>query len=424
MPLDRALDSLRRDDRATGLAALLEAWGRTRHPRIADVIDAITQQHLDAAPDPGIALRRTTGSDQWDERFEANDVLDLGHLFHWLRAPNDPDKGIHGLDLLAARTRALLGRPPDPRVTKHLVRFLVDQTEGGPHQRSRIVACVDGAAAPLTHLRDVRFTVAIEHLGTRPIAGLLAEKPPSIVAALVELRAAEPSELDAAEWESLRRIEDLVAGAVTHQGAPSIRDLFEAVWADPSSNEPRHVLADRLQEAGDPRGDFIALQLARDGKKKRASFEETSLLEQHGFAWRGALRCEQSNGRSSAGGSSTRSTSDTNRRSAFPSTRGAGMAWAARASGRRSSACRYGRTPSFTRAGCSTRGGSFRCDTSRTSAWKTHRSAPGGPAAMDLVRDRPSSDGRVAEDGRARPPAGVAEHDAPAADADHAEPRP
>lgn len=51
---------------------------------------------------------------------------------------------------------------------------------------------------------------------------------------------------------------DLVQVAVP---PPAIAALFAEVYQRPASNGPRQVLADRLQAAGDPRGDFIALQM-------------------------------------------------------------------------------------------------------------------------------------------------------------------
>ena len=61
--------------------------------------------------------------------------------------------------------------------------------------------------------------------------------------------------------------------------------LLELVYATPDEDGPRHVLADFLQELGDPRGEFIALDLSGAGSEARAA-----LLEQHRADWLGALR--------------------------------------------------------------------------------------------------------------------------------------
>jgi uncharacterized protein (TIGR02996 family) len=56
-------------------------------------------------------------------------------------------------------------------------------------------------------------------------------------------------------------------------------DLFAAVYAEPDSDEPRVVLADHLMDEGDPRGEFIAKQLAGDDAGAEA------LLAAHGRTW-------------------------------------------------------------------------------------------------------------------------------------------
>lgn len=67
--------------------------------------------------------------------------------------------------------------------------------------------------------------------------------------------------------------------------------LLEAVLAKPTDDAPRAVYADWLQERGDPRGEFIALQLAlarRDDAAKQARADE--LLARHSLEWTEALR--------------------------------------------------------------------------------------------------------------------------------------
>lgn len=65
--------------------------------------------------------------------------------------------------------------------------------------------------------------------------------------------------------------------------------LWAAVHADPESDEARLVLADALTQRGDPRGEFILLQIesARTG---RVTARERALVKQHGDVWLGRLR--------------------------------------------------------------------------------------------------------------------------------------
>lgn len=64
--------------------------------------------------------------------------------------------------------------------------------------------------------------------------------------------------------------------------------LFAAVHAAPGDDRPRAVLADHLQELGDPRGAFIALSLAEGIDPARAR-RVRALLEAHGPQFLGPL---------------------------------------------------------------------------------------------------------------------------------------
>jgi uncharacterized protein (TIGR02996 family) len=63
--------------------------------------------------------------------------------------------------------------------------------------------------------------------------------------------------------------------------------LYAAVYANPADDGPRLVLADALQQLGDPRGELIALQRARKGKRK--SPRERELFDQYARTWLGEI---------------------------------------------------------------------------------------------------------------------------------------
>ena len=89
---------------------------------------------------------------------------------------------------------------------------------------------------------------------------------------------------------------DLLPKSATPIAAKPMRrdlaELYAAVYASPDDDAPRAVLADALQDAGDPRGELIALQLreaagdATDEMRERARV----LVQKHGKPWLGALR--------------------------------------------------------------------------------------------------------------------------------------
>jgi uncharacterized protein (TIGR02996 family) len=67
--------------------------------------------------------------------------------------------------------------------------------------------------------------------------------------------------------------------------------LLEAIYAAPHDDAPRLVYADFLQEKGDARGEFIALQFARlrASPTAKALAREKSLLVRHRRKWTGKL---------------------------------------------------------------------------------------------------------------------------------------
>ena len=71
----------------------------------------------------------------------------------------------------------------------------------------------------------------------------------------------------------------------------STQTLFDAVYDDPRSDARRLVLADQLLEQGDPRGEFIALQMQKLQRPLSGSAmrREKLLLRKHREAWLGPL---------------------------------------------------------------------------------------------------------------------------------------
>ena len=63
------------------------------------------------------------------------------------------------------------------------------------------------------------------------------------------------------------------------------RELLDAVYADPESDAARLVLADWLQENGDPRGELISLQLSRAAGTREGRAREKELLASGRKEW-------------------------------------------------------------------------------------------------------------------------------------------
>jgi uncharacterized protein (TIGR02996 family) len=75
---------------------------------------------------------------------------------------------------------------------------------------------------------------------------------------------------------------------------PDLPGLLAAVIARPDDDEPRLVMADHLAEAGDPRGEFIQLQIAvalpGGGVTREMKARMWLLLERHNLTWLAPLR--------------------------------------------------------------------------------------------------------------------------------------
>ena len=67
----------------------------------------------------------------------------------------------------------------------------------------------------------------------------------------------------------------------------SIAALFAQVYANPDDDGVRHVLADALIAANDPRGELIQHQLQPSADHGRRAMQ---LIQRHGLTWLGALR--------------------------------------------------------------------------------------------------------------------------------------
>src|SRR5262245_55536383 len=81
--------------------------------------------------------------------------------------------------------------------------------------------------------------------------------------------------------------------------ADALPGLLAACKADPNDDGLRLILADWLEERGDPRGAFVRLQVERsrlrdwDARQADLARREAALLRRHRAAWLGALagRC-------------------------------------------------------------------------------------------------------------------------------------
>jgi uncharacterized protein (TIGR02996 family) len=108
-------------------------------------------------------------------------------------------------------------------------------------------------------LHDHDITHLLERLGYTP--------PSSLASWAAVTRLLPPNDVDLLRYELGLPVDarkNLVAEPITLAPEDELdRQLLADVWANPDADEPRIVYADRLQQRSDPRGELIALQLAR-----------------------------------------------------------------------------------------------------------------------------------------------------------------
>lgn len=271
--LERALASASLED---ALLAICRAWARCPSPRLAELALAFARA-LPEEPVAGDTQRQR--EERWHALSDAADPRALPALLAtpWTKRPADA----------MARLEKLARFPPDPRIVHALLeldtgqrflsaagnRFWVLAFElmlgwGAVEAAQRIpkAAPPPGDPVPLAGARYVNIfePVLASWRGRLPVA-------PELSAPLAEL--------------AERLHERVRAGhAVTER-------LVEAVFAAPGDDGARLVLADALSEAGDPRGEFIALSYAHErGELALGKVERLSrLLQASGRRWLGDL---------------------------------------------------------------------------------------------------------------------------------------
>lgn len=300
MTLKDALSSLRAcaellesGDRRAAYEALRGGWRAWRDDQLGELVERAARVLGDATPIAGKTLKAWQLA--WVDRARRADPLDALALLDSL-APRatDPAKA----SLVTVCLKELAPHVDDPQLTKPLCALL--KLPGGSSSWSKVQTAlfklVEGAGDPRAiGLLDELVTHARENPTERPpsIQTSVLERAPKVAARLRARVVKEPL----AESEELGQVMEGVRArlgrdlppmrAATTAKPTSAQALLQAIHDAPWDDTPRHVYADYLQERGDPRGEFIALQMrAGDAEAQRRA---SALLEKHERAWLGPL---------------------------------------------------------------------------------------------------------------------------------------
>ncbi len=257
--LRRALDRLEAGALGPALSAVEDAWRACRVPALADVLGA-----LDAKlPDEPVPVPKRKGEleEVWLSKVG---VVRPERLFTapWPTQWRDAQR----------RMNALYGLPPSPRLAEAAQRLA--QLEPLPYTAQAAQPFWQGLAWFIAEQGDVRQLDALLAFETRLARFVRRAETPATDA----LRAVRTVELDAATLALVSALERAVGPAPT-------RSAVAPVKIPPQ--EARRVWADELSEAGDPRGELVALQLAlADGTASpSATARVRTLLNKHARAW-------------------------------------------------------------------------------------------------------------------------------------------
>jgi uncharacterized protein (TIGR02996 family) len=283
----RALAAFESGDGQTALDLLLERWRATRSPRLRRAITLLSQR-LERPPIAGGTRERRFL--EWRAIARAEESPDVPRL-------------IASLTTLGSREAELLLRDvdswgPDPRVATSLADLLSKPPPGFVGLKARpfwdhaleLVA----VHADVSHLDDVEQLDSACAGVVRDSEALARHLRAGLARVAEAIRAAKHGRgIGADEVDACDRLVRLLEAERqrTIDDRASIDALFAAVYEEPASDERRMVLADALEAVGDPRGEFISLQLAdaRGEMSARARAREKRLLEAYGRRWLGGI---------------------------------------------------------------------------------------------------------------------------------------
>jgi uncharacterized protein (TIGR02996 family) len=263
--IDGAITAAQRGDWFRCLELLVAAWRPHREPELAVAIERVAERVRAPSMEPStkaVAARVATAT-----------LADVGPILATIK--RQLRKQARLLDQLVALSTRI---GPEPRIADLLAEIF----EATPFARASspselpVLAALEAIDDPRHRPMILRTAAKIEATSYRHGAMIARLDRIGAVARAIEAR---PSPAPLAR--SLAALEAELARPFAFDTAP----LLAAIYADPDNTEARLVYADALQEQGDPRGEFIALQCAGTTPSRR----ERALLRVHEREWLGGL---------------------------------------------------------------------------------------------------------------------------------------
>ena len=252
---------------------LLDRWRKNPARELAEALEqALAAVTPNAPPADQSAWQRRA------RKLGADDLPELAALLSCLVTRRLGDVG--------ERLRAIRKLGPDPRVAAAIAAFMrevpfTSNSSLGLWREVLTTLVAAGDPRAIAWVTEFKANLASTREGFRKLV------EPEAARTQQALVAAFPNGVP-----SLVGVAPAVAAPVKNASSGKARDeatLLAAVYAHPEDDGPRLVLADHLQERGDPRGEFIALQCQPEAQRAASHKRIGELLRKHGKAWLGEL---------------------------------------------------------------------------------------------------------------------------------------
>lgn len=250
------------------LSALVTLWSQWKVIRLGDLIARLTVE-----ASKGRAPVRPSGSrsavEVWKEVEAARDPLDLPRLLEPIpKATTGVQRG---------RVEALVTWPAHPLLVRTALEWL---------STHKVTVFTTELAAMMQQVEDPALSARLAEMGPNLTTAMrfVGRRQAKVIVALAETAASwrEPP-LSTAEAAALDAFD--VSAKPPPPGDTA--SLFAKVYAAPGDDSLRALLADALVASGDPRGEFISMQLLRgDAAPSKA---EKKLEAEWRDAWLGRL---------------------------------------------------------------------------------------------------------------------------------------
>lgn len=273
--LEHARIAVSKEDWPLALEGLLVAWRKKRVVRIAELIDRVSERL------PSDPIKAKTAKQRHAAWLDTSQTLDHASLGRLLATPF-PGRWQDAVPIV---TR--LGEfRDDPRIAVALASFVAAEPyatmlHAGPLFRI--------ATEIIARHREARAKATLEEHLQRTHSFYWQYREEQLVrSAVARMSETPPDVLDSKEEAALASVEAFFAAEIKADASAgkTEADFMAAIYAAPNEDMPRAVYADWLTEHGDPRGEFIALQLAPNPTVKSKK-REAALLKKYGATWAG-----------------------------------------------------------------------------------------------------------------------------------------